>query len=111
VDPALRRERAAERAALVNRWAERHHPAAPDLPFAATVATAPTACTICGRNIRAGAAVLQREQDETHLCVTCGRRVLLDWADRRRQEAAAARRMAQELASTVEPQTQSRRAA
>src|SRR4030088_1979807 len=35
VDPALRRERAAERAALVNQWAERHHPAAPELPFAA----------------------------------------------------------------------------
>jgi hypothetical protein len=111
VDPALRRERAAERAALVNRWAERHHPAAPDLPFAATIASGPTACTVCGRQIRPGARVLQPARDETRLCVTCGRRVLLNWADHRRQEAGAARRMAQDLGSTAEPRRQSSRAA
>jgi len=111
VDPALRRERAAERAELVNQWAERHHLTAPELPFAATTASGPTACGACGRTIRAGAAVLQPAQAETQLCVTCGRRVLLDWADHRRQEAAAARRMAEDIASTAKPQTQPRRAA
>jgi hypothetical protein len=99
VDPALRRERAAERAALVSRWAERHHPAAPDLPFTATVANDPTTCAICGRAIRAGARVVSPTEDGTHLCVTCGRRVLLDWADRRRLEASAARRMANDLSA------------
>jgi hypothetical protein len=36
------------------------------------------------------------------LCLTCGRRALLDWADRRRQDAAAARRIAQELSTPAE---------
>jgi hypothetical protein len=99
VDPALRRERAAERAALVNLWAERHHFAGPDLPFAATVATVPTACAICNRTLRPGARVLQPAQDATQLCLSCGRRVLLDWADHRRQESSAARRMANDLSS------------
>jgi Arc/MetJ family transcription regulator len=31
------------------------------------------------------------------LCVTCARRALLEWADRRRLEAAAARRLSQSL--------------
>ena len=105
-DPALRRERAAERAALVNRWAERHHPATPELPFAANVAAGPTACAICGRGIRAGVRVVQPTQDESPLCLTCGRRVLLDWADHRRLEAAAARRMAQELGVPAERDAQ-----
>jgi hypothetical protein len=102
VDPALRRERAAERAALVNRWAERHHFAAPELPFTATVASDPTTCAVCGRTLRAGARLVQATQDEAHLCLTCGRRVLLDWADHRRLEASAARRMAQDLGSPAE---------
>src|SRR5579859_5391086 len=33
VDPALRRQRAAERNALVSRWAERHESAFPRVPF------------------------------------------------------------------------------
>jgi hypothetical protein len=48
--------------------------------------------------------VVQPAPDESQLCVTCGRRVLLDWADRRRLEASAARRMAQDLGVTTEPQ-------
>jgi hypothetical protein len=99
VDSALRRERAAERAALVNQWAERHHLAGPDLPFAAAVASVPTACAICNRTLRPGARVLQPAPDGTQLCLSCGRRVLLDWADHRRQEASAARRMASDLGS------------
>jgi hypothetical protein len=99
IDPTLRRERAAERLTLVNEWAERHHLAAPDVPFAATIATSPTACAICGRKLRAGTRVLQPAGDETQLCLPCARRVLLDWADHRRLEASAARRMAQELSS------------
>jgi hypothetical protein len=31
------------------------------------------------------------------MCLTCGRRALLEWADRRRQEAAAARQLSQSL--------------
>src|SRR6267143_3485341 len=100
VDPVLRRERAAERAALVNQWAKRHHLDAPDLPFAATLADGPTACQSCGRIIPAGTRAVHTAQDGSHLCVTCGRRVLLDWADRRRVEAAAARRIAQDLGPT-----------
>ena len=111
VDPELRRERAAERSALVNRWAKRHHFAAPDLPFAAALAEGPTACESCGRKIPAGAWAVHTAQGGSHLCVTCGRRVLLDWADRRRVEAAAARRIAQDLGSTPNRNAQGSRAA
>ncbi|HLZ32225.1 MAG TPA: helix-turn-helix domain-containing protein [Chloroflexota bacterium] len=103
VDPTRRRERAAERAALVNEWAERHHLDAPDVPFAVTVASVPIACAICARTLKPGARILQPAQAATSLCLTCGRRVLLDWSDRRRQEAAAARRLAQTLGANAAP--------
>ncbi|MDQ6670293.1 MAG: helix-turn-helix domain-containing protein [Chloroflexota bacterium] len=110
-DPALRRARAAERSALVTRWAERHHLTPPELPFAGSVAAEPTACASCGRAIRAGGRVVRPVQDETQLCLTCGRRVLLDWADHRRLEAAAARRMAHDLGATAEPNAHASRVA
>lgn len=101
-DPAVRQQRAAERAALVNQWAQRHHPAAPELPFAATVVEASTSCAICGRHIRVGRRVIHPAQDDVTLCLACGRRALLDWADHRRLEAAAARRMADDLGAPAE---------
>jgi hypothetical protein len=107
----LRRERAAERAALVNRWVERHHVAAPDLPFTATFASGPSVCASCSRTIRTGARVVRAAQDDAQLCVACGRRVLLDWADHRRLEAAAVRRMVQDLGSTADSNAQVSRAA
>lgn len=102
VDPAVRRQRAAEREATVRQWAQRHAPEFPQVPFAASVADTPHACVICGRAIRAGARMIQPASTEDGLCLSCGRRALLDWADRRRLESAAARRMAQELGSPDE---------
>jgi hypothetical protein len=101
VDPALRGERAAQRTADVSRWAERHHPAQPEVPFSKAIAAENAACAICGRELRAGARTLESEHEQ--LCLTCGRRALLDWADRRRLEAAAARRIAQDLSAPADP--------
>jgi hypothetical protein len=100
VDPELRKQRAAQRAADVSRWAARHHPASPQVPFGTAVAAEDSRCAICGRAVHAGARVVQSEHQQ--LCLTCGRRALLDWADRRRQDAAAARRIAQELSTPAE---------
>jgi hypothetical protein len=97
VDPALRGQRAIQRAADVSRWAERHHPTQPQVPFATAIAVEGAACAICGRELRVGARVVASGQER--LCLACGRRALLDWADRRRQEAAAARRLAQDLSA------------
>ena len=98
VDPALRRQRAAERAQLVRNWAQRHHPSEPRVPATVLSVDAPVTCEVCGRDIRHGRVVeLQDTASVTRLCTACGRRALLDWADRRRQESAAARRLADSL--------------
>ena len=101
-DPTLRRQRALERAADVSRWAERHHPAEPGVPFAAGVVAQAGTCPICGRQLRAGARVVDARREGAQLCLTCGRRALLDWADRRRLEAAAARQLAQTLGASAQ---------
>ena len=99
-EAARRRERAAERAAIVDRWLERHLGAHPSVPFAPAVADEAFACGVCARQLRTGARYVRAEDDGERLCLTCGRRALNDWADRRRLEAAAARRLAQELGAT-----------
>jgi hypothetical protein len=102
VDPEVRKQRAAQRAADVSRWAERHPlVSTPQVPFAAGIAAEDGQCAICGRGLRAGARVVHSEAEQ--LCLTCGRRALLDWADRRRQDATAARRIAQDLGAPAEP--------
>jgi Helix-turn-helix domain len=99
VDPAVRRSRAAERAASVTQWAQRHDPVEPRVPFGVAMAVEPGVCAICRRPIRARARYVESARDQAALCMACGRRALLDWADRRRLEAAAARRIAQDLGS------------
>ncbi len=103
VDPALRQQRAAERAALVRQWAARHaHPLDPQLPFVVLGVTTPTTCASCGREVRRG-RILEIAQ-ESRLCLACGRRALLDWADQRRREAVAARQLSQSFGQpTGEP--------
>ncbi len=96
----LRRRRAAERAELVSRWTRRHGVVEPHVPARVLGVTAPLACDACGRSVHAGRVVELVGESETargRLCLTCGRRALLDWADRRRLEAAAARRLSQSL--------------
>jgi hypothetical protein len=108
VDPAARRQRAAERAALVGRWANRHRAenAAPRVPFSENVLTALVMCDVCGRQLRPGVRALSvHEGEPAQLCLTCGRRALLQWADQRRLEAAAARGFAQNLGA-AEPTAQ-----
>lgn len=101
VDSAGRRERAAQRAAMVSRWMQRHAFAQPRVPLAPAIADAAFACATCDRQVAAGARHLQATENGERLCLTCGRRALFDWADRRRLEAAAARRLAQELGSPL----------
>jgi Helix-turn-helix domain len=99
LDAALRRQRAAERAELVTRWAQRHNLATAELPVHVLSVTDPITCEACSRVVRHGRfiEITSSESGQSRLCVTCGRRALLEWADRRRQEAAAARQMAQSL--------------
>src|SRR5262249_54856807 len=47
VDPARRRERAAERAAIVGRWLQRHPATHPAVPFAPAAAEEAIACAAC----------------------------------------------------------------
>jgi hypothetical protein len=98
-DPEVRRQRAAERAELVKHWALRHELFEPHVPAVVREVEAPIACAACGRQVRRGRYVeLTSEPGVTEtLCVTCARRALLEWADRRRLEAAAARRLSQSL--------------
>jgi hypothetical protein len=102
VDPALRRQRAAERAAVVSRWAERHQPRGPRVPFTTAELGEQGVCAACGRALRAGARTVVPDAGEERLCLTCGRRAILDWADQRRLEAASARRMAHELGAAAD---------
>ena len=104
-DPTLRRqqaaERAAARAALVHAWAQRHGLAsAPRLPFRVLMVVDPFACVVCRRELHRGRFVELSPEDghaAARLCSSCGRRALLEWADRRRAEASAARQLAQAL--------------
>ena len=97
VDAELRRRRAAERADVVRRWARRHELNVPRVPFAAVTLNEPSACAVCGRALRANQRALDALEPGQRLCLTCGRRALMVWADQRRLEAVAARRMALEL--------------
>jgi hypothetical protein len=111
-DPAIRRqrategaaERATERAEMVRRWAQRHHTPEPRVPAVVLGVTTPVTCEVCGREVRRG-RVLEMSVDNNRaaakLCLTCARRALLDWADRRRQEAAAARRLSESLGHPI----------
>jgi hypothetical protein len=94
-------ERTAERAALVRSWAQRHRIAsAPELPFTVADVQQPAPCAACHRELRRGRIVVlaaEAGRSETYLCIACGRRALLDWADLRRAEAAAARQLSQSL--------------
>ena len=110
VDPELRRQRAVERAEVVRRWVQRHEPTTPRVPFAPVTLSEPTTCAVCGRALRANQRALDALEPGQRLCLTCGRRALMVWADQRRLEAAAARRMALDL-GVARPSDQSPRAA
>ena len=99
LDTALRRQRAAERAELVSQWARRHQMLSPRVPAHVRSVAEPVACEACSRVVRQGRYVeLTTDSGQTSsLCVTCGRRALLEWADQRRQEAVAARQLSQSL--------------
>jgi hypothetical protein len=99
LDAALRRQRSAERAALVTRWSRHHHMLAPRVPAQVRSVAEPVTCEACSRVLRQGRFV-ELTTDSGHtssLCVTCGRRALLEWADQRRQEALAARELSHSL--------------
>ena len=110
VDAELRRQRAVERAEVVRRWARRHELNVPRVPFAAVTLNEPSACAVCGRALRANQRALDALEPGQRLCLTCGRRALMVWADQRRLEAVAARRMALELGAAP-PSDQRPRAA
>ena len=102
----LRRQRAAERAELASRWARRHSPSMARVPAHILVVTSPETCESCGREVRHGRIVEftpEMEQAAVRLCVGCGRRTLLDWADRRRQESTAGRRLSHSLGQPDAP--------
>jgi hypothetical protein len=107
LDDVLRRQRAVERAEMVTRWAQRHGVLEAHVPaHVREVGANPLTCESCGRTVRQG-RYIEMSGDETQaaasLCTTCGRRALLEWADRRRLEAAAARQMSQSLGDPERP--------
>lgn len=102
VDTHSRRERAAQRAALVERWLRSgHRPAQPRLPFSVLASTAAAACGACGRRLEVGRPVVEAAAADGRpagrLCFSCARRTMLNWADERRREATAARQLARTL--------------
>lgn len=104
-----RRERARQREAALERWIRSGHGGeAPRLPFT-TVALdgEPSRCDACQRPVRPGGRMMDAAENDAHpaarLCLTCARRAVLAWADHRRREAVAARRLAQELGPTYTP--------
>ena len=109
LDEALRSQRAAERAELATRWAHRHGIVEPRMPAHVREVLDPLACESCGRKLRTGRYIefAADSQLPAQLCVTCGRRALLEWADLRRQESSTARQMAHSLGqpepSAVDP--------
>jgi hypothetical protein len=109
-EQTARRQRAAERAALLERWLHAsHRPLTPDLPFHVIALAEAQSCEACRRSLPSGARRLQLEPTDGHaaavLCLTCGRRAVLRWADDRRRESVAARRLATD-ASFLQPQLQ-----
>jgi hypothetical protein len=102
-DPALRRQRAAERADVVRRWALRHQPGAPRVPFVPVTLAEATTCAACGRALRVNQRALHALEANEPLCLACGRRALMAWSDQRRLEATAARRLAQGLGAATPP--------
>jgi excisionase family DNA binding protein len=97
-----RRQRAAARAELLERWLHAgRHALTPDLPFHLVTPDEPDACAACQRSLPAGARRLLIEAHDglapATLCLTCGRRAMLRWADDRRREATAARRLAADV--------------
>jgi hypothetical protein len=114
VDSIVRRQRAAERAAMVSRWARRNGVADSRIPAQVVAVTTPTTCAACDREVHRGRLIeLSADADRAteRLCVTCGRRALLGWADRRRHEAADARRLAYSLGEPQADQVAAARAA
>jgi len=100
LDAALRRQRAAEREELAARWAQRHGIVQePRVPAHVREVVEPMACESCARKLRSGRYIEfgADGQSPGQLCLMCGRRALLEWADLRRQEATAARQMAHSL--------------
>jgi hypothetical protein len=98
-----RRERAAERAAQLERWLHSgNQPALPSLPFTTfDVGAQAVACGVCRRVVRPGGRMVEASatdgRSSARLCLTCARRAMLAWSDARRREATAARRLAEEL--------------
>jgi len=107
LDDALRRQRASERTEMVTRWAQRHGFLHPHVPAHVREVTTPVDCESCGRTLRHGRYVEVQPDDgqpaTAQLCVTCGRRALLEWADRRRLEAATARQLSRSLGEPEQP--------
>ena len=106
LDSSTRRQRAAERARLFQNWLHSgHRPSEPRLPFTAVSVAAAATCGACGRAVRAGGRMLDAQpvdgRDATRLCPMCARRWMLAWADERRRDAAAARRLARELGTVL----------
>jgi hypothetical protein len=99
LDAALRRQRASEREELAVHWARRHGVSQPLMPAHVREVSEPFACESCGRKLRSGRyiAFAMDSQAPSQLCLMCGRRALLEWADLRRQESSAARQMAHSL--------------
>jgi excisionase family DNA binding protein len=101
VDPAVRAQRAAERTAARLAWAQQHRQSALGVPFQPLQLAEATRCGSCGRELGAGAHAVDQlatqAQPEHRLCVRCGRRAILAWADQRQAQTVAARRMAADL--------------
>jgi hypothetical protein len=95
-----------ERAALRERWLRSARRATgPVLPFVLEATAEAETCSACGRTLPSGGRVVRTTSGDVGaaagLCLTCARRALLGWADERRAEAAAARRLARELGQTT----------
>jgi excisionase family DNA binding protein len=105
-NPELRRQRALERAAQVARWGNRRPAHEANVPFTVEAASDAFVCASCSRRVKAGRTVREVPGGD-RLCLTCGRRAVLDWADRRRFEAQSARRFARQLGSSQSDASQS----
>jgi hypothetical protein len=101
-DQSVRRQRAAERAESLERWLHAGHQAAsPTVPFEVVTSETAATCDACGRslppNTRVVRAAAAPDRPPAVLCLICGRRAVLNWADERRREATAARRLAADV--------------
>lgn len=100
VDPEVRRQRALERNAQIASWTKRQPAFGTSVPFNEEAAPEAFKCAVCSRLIRAGRC-LRASPGGDRLCLGCGRRAVLEWADRRRFEASSARRLARDLGTTL----------